>query len=373
MRSHVFTDKGLGKHAGRFVWLSIDTEKEANAAFVEKFPIENWPTLLVLDASGDRPVFKWPGSATVGQLERMFADAEAALSQEGSTGPSARLAEADRLNASRKYAEAATAYEEILASAPASFDRRPRAVESLALALYQSKRYGDCADVVAREAAAMPRGPSFANASAMGLSCALSVDGDAGRTRAKALQPFAMEALHLPGVLADDRSGLFDALIELAENDKDEATAKALSAQWYAFLEGEWKKAPNPNARAAFDPHLVAAAQKINAPERAVPMLLESEKALPEDYNAPARLALLYRAMGRFDDAVAAHDRAIALAYGPRKLVVMEQKAQTHLKQGDNARAKETYELARTTAASMPKSAAVDKAIARIDKALKGL
>lgn len=367
MRAHVFTDKALAKHAGRFVWLSIDTEKEANAAFVEKFPIENWPTLLVLDPSGERPIFKWPGSATVPQLEKMFGDAEAALKGDS------RLAEADRLNAERKYDDAAKIYEEVLASAPPEFDRRPRAVESFTLALYQAKRYGECSDVALREVGKLPKGPSFANTAAMGLFCALSVEGDEGKKRAAAVKPFAEEALRLDGILADDRSGIYDGLIEVAEHEGDEAAAKRLSAEWYAFLEAQWKAAPTADAKAAFDPHLVAAAQKINAPERAVPMLQASEAALPEDYNAPARLALLYRAMGKFDEAVAAHDRALAKAYGPRKLVVMEQKAQTLLKKGDKAAARAVYEDAKRVAQSMPKSGAVEKAIGRIDKALKEL
>src|SRR4029453_6729332 len=34
MRAFVFTDKALTQRAGQFVWLSIDTEKAQNAAFV---------------------------------------------------------------------------------------------------------------------------------------------------------------------------------------------------------------------------------------------------------------------------------------------------------------------------------------------------
>lgn len=364
MRAHVFTDSALRKHAGRFVWLSIDTEKEANARFVEKFPIENWPTLLVLDSSSERPVFKWPGSATAAQLEKMFTDAEGALKGES------RLAEADRLNAERRYTEAAAAYEQVLASVPPEFDRRARAVESLTLALYQSKRYAECSDVAAREVAKIPKGPSFANTAAMGLFCAQSVKGPEAKQKALAIKPFALEALKLEGILADDRSGLYDALIQLAEDEGDNARVKTLSAEWFSFLEAQWKAASSPEARAAFDPHLVAAAQRINAPERAVPMLVASEAALPADYNAPARLALLYREMGRFDDAIAAHDRALAKVYGPRRLVVMEQKAQTLIKKGDRAAARAVYEEARKIAGAMPKTASIDRTIARIDKAL---
>ncbi len=40
LRAYVFPDAALKKHAGRFVWLSIDTEKEKNAPFLARYPIE---------------------------------------------------------------------------------------------------------------------------------------------------------------------------------------------------------------------------------------------------------------------------------------------------------------------------------------------
>ena len=64
MRATVLRDPALVKMAGRFVWLEIDTEKEGNAAFLEKFPIEVWPTFLVIDPATEKPVLKWLGTAT---------------------------------------------------------------------------------------------------------------------------------------------------------------------------------------------------------------------------------------------------------------------------------------------------------------------
>ena len=54
MRAYVLRDARLAKLAGRVVRLDIDTEKPGNAAFVEKFPIDAWPTLLAIDpATGE--------------------------------------------------------------------------------------------------------------------------------------------------------------------------------------------------------------------------------------------------------------------------------------------------------------------------------
>src|SRR5512136_2633053 len=107
MRATVLKDPALVKLAGRFVWLEIDTEKEGNVPFLEKFPIEVWPTFLVVDPATERPALKWLGTATAADLSRLLADGERAV--KGGTGESADalLAQADRENAAGRGAEAA--------------------------------------------------------------------------------------------------------------------------------------------------------------------------------------------------------------------------------------------------------------------------
>src|SRR5512137_1604427 len=56
MRATVLEDEALTKLAGRFVWLEIDTEKDVNAGFLERYPIQVWPTFLVVDPATERAV-----------------------------------------------------------------------------------------------------------------------------------------------------------------------------------------------------------------------------------------------------------------------------------------------------------------------------
>ena len=63
-------------------------------------------------------------------------------------------------------------------------------------------------------------------------------------------------------------------------------------------------------------------------------MLEASERDFPDDYNPPARLALAYRAMKKYDEALAASDRALARAYGPRKLVILQARADIYDEEG---------------------------------------
>src|SRR5579884_3014204 len=78
MRAYVLEDPALAKQANRFVWLSIDTEKDRNRAFLEQHPVEVWPTLMVLDARGE-PALRWAGSASVPQLVKLLDDGERAV------------------------------------------------------------------------------------------------------------------------------------------------------------------------------------------------------------------------------------------------------------------------------------------------------
>src|SRR5262245_47576521 len=96
MRAFVFTDQALAKHAGQFVWLSIDTEKKQNADFSRKYPIRAWPSMYVIDPETETIVLRWVGGATVSQLDKLFAQGEQAVRRGGGSSAEA-LAKADAL------------------------------------------------------------------------------------------------------------------------------------------------------------------------------------------------------------------------------------------------------------------------------------
>src|SRR5664280_994851 len=96
MRAFVFTDKALGRQAGRFVWLSINTEKRENAAVLAKYPFQASPTLFVIDPVAEKVVLKYVGGATVTQLQRILDDgARAAGPGRHGRQPDEWLAKAD--------------------------------------------------------------------------------------------------------------------------------------------------------------------------------------------------------------------------------------------------------------------------------------
>jgi tetratricopeptide (TPR) repeat protein len=338
MRATVFTDPALTKQAGRFVWLSIDTENAANAAYLDRYPWKAVPTFQVLDPKTKRIAYQWIGAVDEAELVRRLGEAESAFRSNGKS-----------------------------AAAPSGPD-----TEVLDLAMAGNDEA--CTKRSLELAPGLDAGGIKANVVAIGLDCALSASKDAP-WRAQAvttLEAAVREALHYEGLLDDDRSSLYGSLVDARDRQDDEAGGKAAAEAWLDWLEVQAKEAPSVEARAALDGYRVSAALRAGAPERALAAIEASERELPDDYNPPARLAIVLREMGRYDDALAASDRALAKAYGPRKLTIFDARASIYDKQGNHAAVKSTLEQALAYAKRLPKPQRSARWIARIKKRLAG-
>lgn len=381
MNQFVFTDPALGALRDKYVWLKLDTELAQNAGFVEKFPLDAYPTLFVIDPADERVALRWLGSANVEQIGRLLEDGEAVIAAKRSggeaSGAAAILAHADQLYGEGKALEAVQAYRDALEQAPARWSRKSRVVESLLFALTTADRNEECARTAIELGPTLPRSASYANVVATGLFCALSAPADAD-WRAGALKTLE-DRVHdvmngAPTQLtADDVSNLFLARAMAREAQGDESGRRALVEEWIAYLERHAKRAKSAKERTVFDAHLVTAALMIDEPQRALEAVRRSAKDLPDDYNAPAREALLLNAMGQFDEAIAASDRALEKAYGPRKVRVYSDRADIFSGKGDKAKAIETLQAARTYAASLPEAQRPKNLLAKIDEKLAAL
>ncbi len=382
MRAYVFTDRSLQRHAGQFVWLAMNGEKALNAAFRKKYPIAAWPTYLVIDPFRERVLVSWVGGATVSQLHQLYDDQSAAWRrrESGRSAGSAadqRLAIADSLYGVNDYPRAAAAYGAALAAAPAGWPSGRRAMEARLFALSESDSSASCAELAWRAWPAVRHTSSAANVASSGLECAIQlpdadprrsslVDSLEGATRAA----LADSTLEMSG---DDRSGLYIALLDAHPVERDSAEHVRIAEAWAAGLERDAARARTADERAVYDSHRLSAYIEIGHPERAVPMLEASEKALPGDYNPPARLAIAYKAMKRWDDALAASDRALAKAYGPRKLLLMQNRADIYVGRGDREAARHTLEEALAAAQAMPEGQRSRATIAVIQKKLDAM
>jgi tetratricopeptide (TPR) repeat protein len=367
MRETVLFDPTLMKHAGRFVWLSLDIDRDENAPFLNLHPVPGVPTFFVIDSASDKVVFTRSSGLDRAQLLALFDEGERAFHQKRREKADAEFAAGEERAGQGKTKEAEAAFTRALAMAPPGWPERRPLVEALLLARDQLGDAAGCSELGERETANGARDAMWANLVASGLSCALEAK-DAERTRR--LINRTEEALRIEALSADDRSGLYEILVQAAP---DEAAKKKLAAEWLAFLENEAARAPTPRARAIYDAHRLAAARALGEPARALFTLLASERDLPDDYNAPARLGILYLEMNRFEDALSACNRALTKVYGPRRLRIEETRATIYQKKGDLPAARRVLEEAISDAAKLPASPRTTQAVARLRKLLETL
>jgi tetratricopeptide (TPR) repeat protein len=374
MRAYVYTDKSLERYAGRFVWLSVNTEDKANAAFLRKYPIPALPTQLVLDAKRDNVALRYVGGATVAQLRSMLDEAEKTYSNRAVSAADKLLAKADDYASKGDYKASAASVREAMAAAPKSWPRYGRAAEALILSLAMGGALRDCAetalDLYPRVKGTVPA----ATVASTGLGCVSGLDEKAPRHAelASKLHTYTREVFDDPKIVVsnDDRSGLY---IVLIESEQDPAAKRKLQEEWSAFLDDAAAHAKTPQERAVYDSHRLSAYLDLGTPEKAVPFLEQAERDFPDDYNPPARLALAYKAMKEYDKAIAASDRALKHVEGPRRLTVLTARADIFVAKGDMKGAKEAIEQAVAYAKSLPEGQRSDRRIASLEKRLASM
>jgi len=211
--------------------------------------------------------------------------------------------------------------------------------------------------VGADEAPKLPPGTALADVLRAAMSCAEDVSRTAPeRSRLKDLaelgEHVALDAAQ--PILADDRSDLYDYVVHALGEVGRTDDARRVARSWAAFLEDQAGRAPDPSARSVFDAHRLLAYLALGEPERALPMLAQSEHDFPADYNPPARLGTALLQMKRYDDALAAVKRALERAYGPRKLRLWSLEADVFEAKKDRASARHALELALDYARTLP-------------------
>jgi tetratricopeptide (TPR) repeat protein len=351
MRSYVLADAGLAKRAGQFAWLEVNAERDANAAFLEKFPVEAYPTLFVLDPKGEKVLVKWAGAASAEGVAGLLDDGLRAAG--GATGADALLAEGDRALGERRFEDAVGAYRRALAAGGRPWPRRGRAADAL-VGLLSTQSAEDCAREGRRLLQTLTADASAASVAATALGCASEVKASWMAGRRRELEAITRELLGAPGLHADLVSGMREALVDARRADGDAAGARREAEAWWKFLAAERERAPDARARSAFDAATVSAAKALGDPARALPLVRRSEQELPGDYDPPYWVAVAAREAGRDDEALAALERALKLGYGARKLRMFAAKAALLEKRGDSAAVRSTVDAALQHANQLP-------------------
>jgi predicted Zn-dependent protease len=155
-----------------------------------------------------------------------------------------------------------------------------------------------------------------------------------------------------------------------AAQQRDDAAALARwGGRWLDEIE---RTTPaGDDERSALDIARVDAVQLLGTPARAIPALVESERAMPGNYNASLRLAQVATAARRYDDALAACGRGLEHVTGPiARSWLLQTKAEALIGKGDPAAARRALDEALRSARTIGTKANRDSNVARIQRAI---
>jgi thiol-disulfide isomerase/thioredoxin len=364
MREHVLRQPGFVPFEQDVVFAAVDTEQAGAVAFLERYPVEVWPTLFFIEPATGAVRFKWAGSADEAQMRALLTAAR---------GAGGALGQADELFARGDDGAAAQRY--LAAVGADAGTPSARATLSALTALTLARQPEACARTAVSQRASLASPSERVQGLTLGLGCALELPASPARDAAlQALLGPArawLASAEVAQAMADDVSGLHELLVQERQEARDVPGAKAEAGRWLAYLEGQAAQARTPAARAVFDPHRVSAALAAGAPLRMLGPLQQSERELPLDYNPPARLAVILRELGRLDEALAAADRALGrCTAGPRKLRLYDTKASIFRKRGDARGAQKVIDEELAWARSLPRAQLSERQLRAVEQRL---
>jgi len=360
----------LARYAGQFVWLELSYDEEANRAFMTKYGANATPTFFVIDPRDQHVIAMQPGAMSLAELTQFLDRGASSISVNEQTPADAALTRADALLAEHP-ADAANAYKEALKVAPANWPHRELAEASLVQALQDSSLWQPCAETAVAEAAPMKRDVIFVRTVVGGMWCLASVDPSPWADSALAkLRPMADEALGLPTTVRDHRDAIYRTLMYISLNRNDKSAAEKYGERWLAELDAIQPR--SDDERSALDIARVENIQVYGDPNRILPALIESERAMPNNYIASLRLAEIEEAAKRYDGAIAASDRGLARSPGANgRAWLLRIKAECLRAEGKTAEAHQSLEEGLKAAQEIPTQMGRDMNISMIQKMLK--
>lgn len=327
MKSFVLPDPALVPLREHVVFAAVDSDRPANADFMDRYEVNVWPTLFVIEPDEGEVVSMWQGAASVEELRGFLQDALDALdSKHDPQGPLAALLAAKNAHAGGRWPEAAKHYARALERGGKGWARRSEALAGLVFAEYRQAHWERCAQLGIDHAAEIDGAAVPADFSWVVLDCADEVKAAPLRDGARrAVLARLKRHTESPPAEAsvDDRSDALRIYAGALADAGDEAGARAARQTQLALLEAAAKKAPGPEEASTFDYARMGAYLALGRGSEAVTLFRLRRQQLPDSYEPPARLAQTSIALGHPDQAVEPLEDAVAKAYGPRKMLYL--------------------------------------------------
>jgi thiol-disulfide isomerase/thioredoxin len=335
MQRFVLSDPGMKPVAEQMVWTAVETETEKNKPVVDKYPVDSWPTFLVVDPESEKVLGRWIGSASVQEMRAFVQDgikAYRATSKPDAAAVAQRDGDAERV--AGNLAKASAAYGRAVQLSKSDDPQRPERLNLYIGSLLKQRTpeaMKTCVQLALKEARSQPESAVGADFVSYGMNCAgrlPSADPDVARMRTAAIARLR-EILAKPDapLAADDRSDALANLSEALDETSQHDAALAAMRERAQVLEKAAAAAPDATMASTFDPHRVETYIYLGELPRAEDLLAKREKDMPSDYNPPARLARVLLKEKKLAEAEKAVDRALArMDRGQRRVGILELK-----------------------------------------------
>ncbi len=330
MKNYVLNDPSLMTLADRFVWLEVDTEKIQNAMLIAKYPPSVWPTFLVLGGKEYGVQARHLGATSASRFREFLLSGERghlqSLVEKGTidqNDPLGKVRSGDRLALAGKPEKAYENYMEAIRKAPDDWSRKPEVLLAALTSLYKSAQWPACMDLGLRYAKQMGNGPATADFLSIAKYCSEQLERNDPRIEkfevmgVKILEGLDVDA-NAP-LSADDRSEVLRILRQFHESRKDQDKARRSAEKQLAMLDDAAAKAPGPQAAATYNWPRAEVYVYLGQGAKIIAALEKSVRDLPKHYDPPYRLAWVLYTLGEYDRAHEEAEKALKLAYGPRK------------------------------------------------------
>ena len=334
MQRFVLADPGMKPVADSVVWASVETERDPNKAVVEMYPLDGWPTFLILDPDTGAVLGRFLGSGTVQDMRAFVQDGVRAYREKGKPADPAWAAQRDG-DAARNRGDlkaTAKAYGRAVQLSKADDSQRPLRLNLYMSALLKTKDHRACVQTGLRDARNTPDSALGSDFQSYAFACAQNLPkGDPEAVRMHELAVARLrEILARPDapLAADDRSDALANLAEMLDVAGKHPEAVAVMQERAEVLEKAAGAAPDATMASTFDAHRADTYLYLKTPEKAEQILAQREKEMPQDYNPPARLARVLFEQKKLAEAESAIDRALArMDRGQRRVGILGLKA----------------------------------------------
>src|SRR5260370_29916112 len=256
------------------------------------FPLDAWPTFLIVDPESEKVRGRFLGSGSVQEIRGFVQEGVRAYREKGSTDPAwAAQREGDAARNRGDLKATAEAYGRAVALSKPGDPQRPERLNLYIFALLHAKDYQTCVETALREARNLPESAMGADFQSFAFACAEQRpkdDPDAAKIRERAVARLKeILAKKDAPLAADDRSDALATLAEMLDARGSHDQALLAMRERVQVLESAAAAAPDPTTASTFDPHRAATYLYLNEPPKAAALLKQRANEMPVGYTPP--------------------------------------------------------------------------------------